>query len=59
MHLTASRPIDRSDLLVTLDAIDGQEDGARAEQMLGRADEVKRPEPGSRRAKMPQTRDFR
>ncbi|MBR0664394.1 hypothetical protein GXW71_08510 [Roseomonas hellenica] len=53
VHLIASRLIDRSDLLDTLAQIDGQDDGAWAERMLGRADEVKRPEPGSRRVKMP------
>lgn len=59
VHLIASRLIDRSDLLDTLAKIDGQDDGAWAERMLGRAEEVKRPEPGSRRMKMPGTRDFR
>ncbi|MBR0652038.1 hypothetical protein GXW78_20415 [Roseomonas terrae] len=59
VHLIASRLIDRSDLLDQLGTIDGQEDGMWAERMLGRADEVKRPEPGSRRVKMPGTRGFR
>ncbi|WP_211866988.1 hypothetical protein [Neoroseomonas terrae] len=59
VHLIASRIIDRSDLLDQIGRIDGQDDGAWAERMLGRADEVKRPEPGSRRVKMPGTRDFR
>lgn len=59
MHLIAARLIDRSDLLDTLARIDGQDDGAWSKEMLGRADEVKRPEPGSRRVKMPGTRDFR
>lgn len=59
VHLIASRLIDRSDLLATLGTIDGQEDGAWAEKALGRADEINRPDPGSRRPKMPATRDFR
>ena len=59
IHLIASRIINRSDLLDHLAHIDGKDDGAWAERMLGRADEVKRPEPGSRRVKMPGTRDFR
>lgn len=59
IHLIAARLIDRSDLLDTLARTDGLDDGAWAEKTLGRADEVKRPEPGSRRVKMPGTRDFR
>lgn len=59
MHLIASRLIDRSDLLATRGTIDGQVDGGWAEKTLGRADEVKRPEPRLRRPKMPATRDFR
>ncbi|MBR0653051.1 hypothetical protein GXW78_25570 [Roseomonas terrae] len=55
VHLIASRIIDRSDLLDQLSTINDQEDGAWAERMLGRADEVKRPEPGSRRLKVPRT----
>jgi len=59
VHLIASQLIDRSDLLAALGTIDGQEDDAWVEKALRRADEVKRPEPGSRRPKMPATRDFR
>lgn len=59
VHLIAARLVDRPDLLDTLAKIDGQDAGAWAEKMLGRADEVKRPEPGSRRVKMPRARDFR
>lgn len=59
VHLIASRLIDRSDLLTTLGTIDGQEDAAPAEKTLGRADEVKRPEPGSRHPTMAPTRNFR
>ncbi|NMJ42807.1 error-prone DNA polymerase [Roseomonas sp. JC162] len=57
VHLIASRLIDRSDLLGQLAAM-GEDRGASAERMLGRADEVKRPEPGSQRVKLPATRDF-
>ena len=50
-HLLVRRLIDRSDLLDGLVAVDGQEAAAEvAERTLGRADEVRRPEPGSRRA---------
>ncbi|MEO3475952.1 hypothetical protein AAFN86_29175 [Roseomonas sp. CAU 1739] len=59
MHFVAARLIVRSGLLYTPAQIDGQHDGAWAAKVLGRADEVKRPEPGSRRVKMPGTRDFR
>ncbi|MBR0658692.1 hypothetical protein [Neoroseomonas oryzicola] len=59
VRLTASRLIDRSELLATLGTIDGQKDGGWAEKTLGRADEVKRPEPRLRRPKMPAMRDSR
>jgi len=59
VHLIASRLIDRSDLLDTLAKFGGQDDAGWAERILGRADEVKSPEPGSRRVRMPGTRDFR
>ena len=55
-HLIVRRLIDRSDML---DGLLG--DSAWAERSIGRADEVKRPEPGSRRpkARLPDSRDFR
>jgi len=55
-HLIVRRLTDRSDLL---DGLLG--DSAWAERSIGRADEVKRPEPGARRpkAKLPDSRDFR
>lgn len=59
-HLIVRRLLDRSDLLDGLSAIDGG--GDWAERALGRADEVRRPEPGSRGptpAKLPRSRDFR
>lgn len=59
VHLIASRLIDRPDLLDTLAKFGGQDDAGWAERILGRADEVKSPEPGSRRVRMPGTRDFR
>ena len=60
-HLICRRLIDRSDLLDRLSLADG---GAEwAGRALGRADEVRRPEPGSGRpqppAKLPRSRDFR
>ena len=62
-HLLVRRLVDRSDLLDGLAAVDGPEATAEvAERTLGRADEVRRPEPGSRRtpkAKLPGSRDFR
>ena len=62
-HLLVRRLIDRSDLLDGLVAVDGPDAAAEvAERTLGRADEVRRPEPGSRRApqaKLPGSRDFR
>ena len=55
-HLIIQRLIDRSDLLDGLSqAESGGEWAARA---LGRADEVRRPEPGSRRSALPKSRDF-
>ena len=59
IHLIARRLIDRSDMLDMLAHIDGKEDGAWAENTLGRADEVKRPDPWSHQVKMPPTRDIR
>jgi len=64
-HLIVRRLTDRSDLLDGLPQ--GEEapehgDAAWAERSLGRADEVRRPEPGARRpprAKLPASRDFR
>jgi error-prone DNA polymerase len=55
-HLIVRRLIDRSDLL------DGLLGGSEwVERAIGRADEVKRPDPGSRRpkARLPDSRDFR
>jgi error-prone DNA polymerase len=61
-HLICRRLVDRSDLLDGLSSIDGG-DNAWAGLALGRADEVRRPEPGSGRpqppAKLPRSRDFR
>ena len=61
-HLICRRLIDRSDLLDGL-AQAGDGDAAWAGRALGRADEVRRPEPGSGRppspAKLPRSRDFR
>ena len=64
-HLIVRRLTDRSDLLDGLPQ--GEEapergDAAWAERSLGRADEVRRPEPGARRpprARLPASRDFR
>jgi error-prone DNA polymerase len=59
-HLIVSRLEDRSDLLDNLSLAD--QGGEWAERILGRADEVRRPEPGSRReppTKLPPSRDFR
>ena len=62
-HLLVRRLIDRSDLLDGLVAADGPEAAADlAERTLGRADEVRRSEPGRRwapEAKLPGSRDFR
>ena len=60
-HLLVRRLTDRSDLLRDLLAADPD----WAERTIGRADEVKRPEPGARypgaprRHAMPSSRDFR
>ena len=55
-HLIVQRLIDRSDLL---DGLSQAESGGEwAERALGRADEVRRPEPGSRRPVLPKSRDF-
>jgi error-prone DNA polymerase len=62
-HLIVERLIDRSDLLSRLVEIDGGDtlDHDWTEQSPGRADEVRRPEPGSQRPKpkLPGSRDFR
>ncbi|MFC7477983.1 error-prone DNA polymerase [Dankookia sp. GCM10030260] len=59
-HLIVERLIDRSDLLSRLAEIDGNTtDQGWTEKTLGRADEVRRPEPGSRPPKLPGSRDFR
>ena len=63
-HLICRRLIDRSDLLDRLSSVDGDGgDAAWAGRALGRADEVRRPEPGSGRpqlpTKLPRSRDFR
>ncbi|HEY8611590.1 MAG TPA: hypothetical protein VIL69_09925, partial [Roseomonas sp.] len=59
LHLIARKLTDRSDLLDRL----GQVDGAKAGwgRLLGHADEVRRPEPGSQRhqVRTPPSRDFR
>ena len=59
-HLICRRLADRSDLLDGLSSIDGGQN-ARAGRALGRADEVRRPEPGSAAAapRLPRSRDFR
>ncbi|MDI3308247.1 MAG: error-prone DNA polymerase, partial [Acetobacteraceae bacterium] len=64
IHLIVRRLTDRSDLLDGLlqEEAPGHGDMAWAERSLGHADEVRRPEPGSRRpprAKLPASRDFR
>jgi error-prone DNA polymerase len=58
-HLICRRLIDRSDLLRHLSTPD--EDTAWGNASLGRADEVRRPDPGVRSAKagLPASRDFR
>lgn len=55
-HLIVARLIDRSDLLDGLSQAGSG--GEWAERSLGRADEVRRPEPGSRRPVLPRSRDF-
>ncbi|WP_149537786.1 error-prone DNA polymerase [Siccirubricoccus phaeus] len=58
IHVIAERLVDRSDLLDRLGEIDGASSGL--DRALGRADEVRRPDPGSRRPRISQkTRDFR
>src|SRR3712207_8090582 len=61
-HLICRRLVDRSDLLDRLSSIDGDQN-TWAGRALGRADEVRKPEPGSVRpqppAKLPRSRDFR
>jgi error-prone DNA polymerase len=64
IHLIVRQLTDRSDLLDGLlqEEAPGRGDMAWAERSLGHADEVRRPEPGSRRpprAKLPASRDFR
>jgi error-prone DNA polymerase len=59
-HLIVDRLLDRSDLLSRLVEIGGDTpDQGWTEKALGRADEVRRPEPGSSRPKLPGSRDFR
>ena len=65
-HLIVRRLADRSDLLDGLAALDGAEAGTDgggwADRAIGRADEVRRPEPGGRKpqgAKLPPSRNFR
>ncbi len=61
-HLIVRRLVDRSDLLDGLTDPNAAADSSDwAERALGRADEVRRPEPGSRRPKtrLPGSRDFR
>jgi len=58
-HLIVRRLVDRSDLLDGLSPVDDG-DAFWAGRALGRADEVRRPEPGSQRpAKLPRSRDVR
>lgn len=62
LHLVVRRLLDRSDLLDGLAQVDGDGDGsAWAERALDRADEVRKPEPGSRQdaVRLPPSRDFR
>jgi error-prone DNA polymerase len=59
-HLICRRLLDRSDMLGSLNS--PVDDGSWGEAMLGRADEVRRPNPGSPRGRaggMPGSRDFR
>jgi error-prone DNA polymerase len=61
-HLIIRRLIDRSDLLGCLTASGvAVGDSDWVDRLLGRADEVRRPEPGSQRVgpKLPGSRDFR
>jgi error-prone DNA polymerase len=52
--------MDRSDLLDRLLAAEGSDSGAWEDRALGRADEVRRPEPASAAsgARLPRSRDF-
>lgn len=60
LHLIARRLLDRTALLDRLHlAEDGTEAGAWAERVLGHADEVRRPDPGSARPNLGRSRDFR
>jgi error-prone DNA polymerase len=59
-HLIVTRLEDRTELLDRLSLVD--QGGDWAERSLGRADEVRRPDPGSRRptaTELPPSRDFR
>jgi error-prone DNA polymerase len=58
-HLICRKLIDRGDLLRRLSA--SENDSNWADATLGRADEVRRPDPGSARANrgLPTSRDFR
>jgi error-prone DNA polymerase len=60
IHLICRRLVDRSDLLGRLN-LPGAPDSGWGEAMLGRADEVRRPDPGVRAEKvtLPASRDFR
>jgi error-prone DNA polymerase len=66
-HLIVDRLVDRSDLLSRLVEIGGDTSNSTTpdqdwtEKALGRADEVRRSEPGSQRPKpkLPGSRDFR
>ncbi|MCK8787395.1 hypothetical protein M0638_23785 [Roseomonas sp. NAR14] len=63
LHLICRRLIDRTELLEQLGAVDGTAEGWA--RLLARADEVRRPEPGSRRdaaqaaTRMQRSRAFR
>ncbi len=58
-HLICRRLVDRSDLLQTL--TESEHKVSWSDTTLGRADEVRRPDPGSARQKvaLPPSRDFR
>lgn len=60
LHLIVRRLLDRTGLLDGLAQRDG-DGSAWAERVISRADEVRRPEPGSRQdpVKLPPIRDFR
>ena len=60
VHLICRRLVDRSDLLDGLLADGDGNRGAWGDRAPGRADEVRRPEPGARpHPKLPRSRDFR